>query len=58
MHDFVVDALTAVLLLLAAGTFAAMIWARRQVDGRTHALPRIHLPFPRLHLHLHLPRRM
>lgn len=50
MHDVVVDTLTAALLLLAAGTFAAMIWAGRQVDGRTHALPRIHLPHPRWRL--------
>ena len=49
MHDVAIDILTALLLVLAAATFAAMIWAGRQVDGRTHAVPRIHLP----HLHLH-----
>jgi hypothetical protein len=25
-----------------------MIWAARQVDGRTHAAPRLHLPHPHL----------
>ena len=47
MHDVAIDILTALLLVLAAATFAAMIWAGRQVDGRTHAAPHIHLP--RLH---------
>ena len=47
MHDILIDLVTVLLLLLAAATFAAMIWAGRQVDGRTHAVPRLHLP----HLH-------
>ena len=48
MHDVVLDLLTAVLLVLAAATFAAMIWAAHAVDGRPHALPHIHLPHPHL----------
>ncbi|HEX4807245.1 MAG TPA: hypothetical protein VFU94_15200 [Conexibacter sp.] len=51
MHDVAIDLLTGLLLVLAAATFAAMIWAGRQVDGRAHGWPRIHLPHP------HLPRR-
>ena len=52
MHDLVLDAAAALLALLAAVTFAAMIWAARQVDGRAHPAPRLHLP------HLpHLRRR-
>jgi hypothetical protein len=52
MHDVVIDIFTVLLLLLATATFAAMIWAARQVDGRTHAA-RIRLPHP----HPHLRRR-
>jgi hypothetical protein len=45
MHDLLIDLLAALLLVLAAATFAAMIWAGRQVDGRhPHTLPRLHLP--------------
>ncbi len=51
MHDLAIDMLAALLLVLAAATFAAMIWAARQVDGRSHALTRIHLPHPHLRLH-------
>jgi hypothetical protein len=49
MHDIVIDIAAALLALAAVATFATMIWAARQVDGRTHATPRLHLP------HLHLP---
>jgi len=45
MHDLLIDLLAALLLVLGAATFAAMIWAGRQVDGRhTHALPRLQRP--------------
>ena len=33
MHGIVTDIVTVLLLVLAAATFAAMIWAARQVDG-------------------------
>ncbi len=48
MHDVAIDLLTGLLLVLAAATFAAMIWAGRQVDGRAHGWPRVHLPHPHL----------
>jgi hypothetical protein len=44
MHDIVIDIVSALLALVAVATFATMIWAARQVDGRTHAT---HLPHPR-----------
>ncbi|HEV7772209.1 MAG TPA: hypothetical protein VGO48_02835 [Conexibacter sp.] len=53
MHDTVIDIVSALLALVAVATFATMIWAARQVDGRTHATPRLHLPHP----HLPHPRR-
>jgi hypothetical protein len=56
MHDTVIDIVAALLAVLAVATFAMMIWAGRQVDGRVHAAPR--LPMPHLHLpHPHLRRR-
>lgn len=48
MHDLVLDAAAGLLALVAAATFAAMIWAARQVDGRPHPAPRLHLPHPHL----------
>jgi hypothetical protein len=55
MHDIVLDIVldiaTALLLVLATATFAAMIWAARKVDGREHAAPRIQLPHPHLRRH-------
>jgi len=49
MHDIVIDIAAALLAVAGVATFAIMIWAGRQVDGRVHAAPRLHLP------HLHLP---
>jgi hypothetical protein len=46
VHDLLTDLLAALLLVAAAATFAAMIWAARQVDGRAHAGPRLHLRRP------------
>jgi hypothetical protein len=52
MHDTIIDIVSALLALTTVATFAAMAWAARQVDGRTHARVRPHLP------HLpHLRRR-
>lgn len=48
MHDLLIDLLAALLVVVGAVTFAAMIWAGRQVDGRAHTLPRLHLPHPHL----------
>lgn len=47
MHDIVIDIVAALLAAVAVATFAAMIWAARQVDGRPHAT-RLHLPHPHL----------
>jgi len=47
MHDTVLDVVSLLVALVGAATFAAMIWAARQVDGRPHAaphLPRLHRP--------------
>jgi hypothetical protein len=49
MHDTVIDIVAALLAVVAVATFAMMIWAARQVDGRLHAAPRLHVP------HVHLP---
>ena len=57
MHDTVLDVVSLLVALIGAATFAAMIWAARQVDGRPHAAPHLpHLHLPHLHRpHLHLP---
>jgi len=34
MNEIANDAVTVLLAVVAAATFAAMIWAARQVDGR------------------------
>ena len=34
MHEIAIDAVAVLLAVIAAATFAAMIWAARQVDGR------------------------
>jgi hypothetical protein len=47
MHDTVIDIVSALVAVAAVATFATMIWAARQVDGRTHAT-RLHLPHPHL----------
>ncbi len=49
MHVTVIDIAAALLAVAGVATFAMMIWAARQVDGRVHAAPRLHVP------HLHLP---
>ncbi|HEX5147340.1 MAG TPA: hypothetical protein VFV85_09965 [Conexibacter sp.] len=49
MHDVLFDILAALLLVAGAATFAGMIWAARQVDGRAHPAPRLHLHLPHPH---------
>ncbi len=48
MHDIVIDIASGLLALVAVATFAAMIWAARQVDGHPHATHRLRLPHPHL----------
>jgi len=54
MQDLILDVVTALVILTVAATFAAMIWAARQVDGRSHGP--VHLQLPHLP-HVHLRRR-
>jgi hypothetical protein len=38
MQDAAITVITAIVTVLAAATFAVMIWAATQVDGRAHRL--------------------